>query len=239
MSAPRVLVVARREQRKGRPIQFVGEIHTRVLAELGALPVIAPGLEVMTDHAETLVGESDALLLVEGGDVGATYRSEDAGDVGLVELDSGKDRFEVALLEGALRRGLPILGICRGAQLLNVVRGGSLLRDIRAEVTGALTHLSRNDYDGHRHPVELEPGARLREIYDTDTLHVTSVHHQACDRLGDGLVAAGRSPDGLIEAIEDPAAEFIVGVQFHPERQIDEHPGHRALFAAFVAAASS
>lgn len=235
---PRILITARREMRKARRIQFSGEAHHSLLLSLGALPIMVPAFEDVTAHIDTLVEWCDGILLTEGGDVGPTRRgSGDETSIGLVELDDGKDALDFALLERALADDLPFLGICRGAQLLNVARGGHLHRDISRDVAGAIRHLSHDDYDGYRHPMEIEPSTLLSDIYGESEIRVTSVHHQANSTTGDGLVVSGRSPDGLAEAIEDPGRRFAVGVQFHPERQIKEHPGHRALYAAFVDAA--
>lgn len=237
MAEPRVLIATRREQRKGRPIQFVGEAHCAMLLSLGALPLMTPGLETMAPHVDTLFELCDGLLLVEGGDVGPEHRGSDGGPaIGLVELDAGKDELEMTLLRRAFDEDMPVLGICRGAQLINVAYGGSLHRDIGKDVPGAIAHLSHSDYDGYRHPANLVPGTRLQELYGDTEIPVTSVHHQANRTTGGGLTIAARSPDGLVEAVEDPERRFMVGVQFHPERQRDEHPGHRALYSDFVAA---
>lgn len=238
MAEPRILIMARQEKRKGRRIQFLGQAHCDLLLSLGALPVIVPGLEPVTDRLDELMSWCHGLLLVEGGDVGPLHRGEgDAPAVGLVELDAGKDILEFAVLHRALADDMPVLGVCRGAQLINVARGGRLHRDIVRDVPGAIAHLSRDDYDGYRHPVQLEPASRLGELYGTGEIAVTSVHHQANRTTGERLAITAWSPDGLTEAVEDPDHSFLVGVQFHPERQIHEHPGHRALYAAFVDAA--
>ena len=239
MAEPRILIMARREKRKGRPIQFIGQAHCDLLLSLGALPIVVPGLEPVADRIDELFAWCHGVLLVEGGDVGPVHRGEaDEPAMGLVELDPGKDLLEFAVLHRAMAEDVPVLGICRGAQLINVARGGRLHRDITRDVPNAIRHLSRDDYDGYRHPIQIEPASRLGRLYGGEEIEVTSVHHQANRTTGERLAITAWSPDGLTEAIEDPEHRFLVGVQFHPERQLGEHPGHRALFAAFVEAAA-
>jgi len=135
-----------------------------------------------------------------------------------------KERFDLALCREALRRDLPILGICGGMQLLNIVLGGPLLLHVR----------------GHKktqHAVRVEPGSLLASILGTCRLRVNSYHHQALEQPGRGLRAVGYSTDGLIEAVEAPGKRFVIGVQWHPERL--KSKSTERLFGALVKAAAS
>jgi putative glutamine amidotransferase len=149
-----------------------------------------------------------------------------------------RSRYERALLERAGAAGLAVLGICNGAQLMAVSRGGSLVQDLATEHAAALDH-ERGGADRARavHPVALEADSRLAELLGASELAVNSSHHQAIDRPGRGVRVIGRAPDRVVEAIEDPAHAFWIGVQWHPERLRDE-PSAR-LFAALVAAAET
>lgn len=146
--------------------------------------------------------------------------------------------FERALLEGALQRRLPVLGVCGGMQLLNVVRGGSLHQDIRSEIAGALEHEQKTPSTMAAHSIEVVPATRLAAAAacSQGALEVNSTHHQAVKRVGEGLVVSARSPDGVVEAIEDPALPFVVGVQWHPE-QLAGSAWNAAIYRQLVAAA--
>ena len=137
-----------------------------------------------------------------------------------------RDAGEMALLRAALERDMPTLAICRGFQLLNVARGGDLVQHL-PEQTGTDIH-KRVPGEFAVHPVEVKEGSRLGAIVGS-TPEVTSHHHQALGRLGDGLVESAWAADGTLEAVEDPSQQFLVGVQWHPEASEDA-----ALFEALV-----
>jgi putative glutamine amidotransferase len=146
--------------------------------------------------------------------------------------DRDRDRFEGAVIADALARGLPLLGICRGAQLLNVCRGGTLFQELR----------SRRKKTSNRWTILplktllVEPGTRLAALMRTGRTRINSLHNQGIDRLGRGLAVSGRDLDDIVQAVEDPAAPFLVGVQWHPEFLLFL-ARQRRLFAALLAAA--
>lgn len=137
-----------------------------------------------------------------------------------------RDAGELALLERALERDVPTLAICRGFQLLNVVRGGDLVQHL-PEMTGNDAH-KRVPGEFAVHPVEVRADSRLAGIVGSAS-DVTSHHHQALGRVGEGLVESAWAADGTLEAVEDPSLRFAVGVQWHPEAGEDA-----ALFEALV-----
>ena len=146
--------------------------------------------------------------------------------------DPERDAFESRVIDDALTRGLPLLGICRGAQLLNVRRGGNLFQELR----------SRRQHTSNRWTVlplktlQLMAGSRLEELMDCQRCRINSLHNQAIDRTGIGLRIVGRDLDGIIQAIEDPDHAFLVGVQWHPEFLI-LMSRQRRLFRGLVEAA--
>lgn len=135
-----------------------------------------------------------------------------------------RDQMELSLIREALERDIPILGICRGAQMLNVAFGGTLLQDIGEGHTGV------------RHGVRFEADSKTAAIAQPAT--VNSRHHQAVDRLGQGLrITAWSAEDNVVEAIEAPDRRFVLAVQWHPEDlAVEGDEEARALFAAFAAA---
>lgn len=149
-----------------------------------------------------------------------------------------RTRFERALLEGALARRLPVLGVCGGMQLLNVVRGGSLFQDVLSEIPGASDHEQKTPSHETAHPISVVDGSKLAAAaaVEMGSLLVNSTHHQAVKRVGEGLVVTATAPDGVVEAIEDPALPFVMGVQWHPEALRDS-PWNAAIYRQLVAAA--
>lgn len=127
------------------------------------------------------------------------------------EADASRDRRDLQALRLALADGLPVLGVCRGAQLLNVALGGTLHQELRGSGVSGL------DHDREQHPVLVSRASRLRRATGPQMV-VRSDHHQAVDRLGRGLVVTGRGPDGVVEAVERPGRQFVLGLQWHPER---------------------
>jgi putative glutamine amidotransferase len=145
--------------------------------------------------------------------------------------DPARDAMEMKLLADALHRGLPVLGICRGEQLLNVHFGGSLHQDLATfyvEDPATRTILPRKR-------VMLQAGSRLMQLLGPDE-RVNALHRQGVDRIGDGLVVAGRDRNGIVQAIEHATLPFVVGVQWHPE-YLPQIASQRAIFRALVCAA--
>ncbi len=176
-----------------------------------------------TDVAE-VASAIDGLILTGGEDVApARYGGQPHPSV--VHVNPERDELEIRLIAEALERGLPILAICRGIQVLNVARGGTLVQHIPDEVTGALEHslpVPPHEAYSLAHEVWLDKDTLLARLMrerlsDTDACEVNSRHHQAVKTAAPGLVVSATAPDGVIEAIEDPAARFCLGVQWHPE----------------------
>jgi len=183
-------------------------------------------------------------LMLTGGDDVAPALYGESKHAAVVEVEPERDEFEIALVQEARRRDLPIFAICRGVQVLNVAFGGSLVQDIPSQVTGALQHkLAVPPHQSYAlaHEVWFEKdsllGSLLRDrLSDGDSCEVNSRHHQAVKQVASGFRVTATAPDGVIEAIEDPAARFCLGVQWHPEN-FWRTGEFRALFEGFVQAA--
>jgi putative glutamine amidotransferase len=238
-SAPKIIIVSRRHRRKELWIDYVGEAHLELLAALGGQPVIVP----VAAHTPALLtgyaGEMDGLLLVEGEDIApARYRAAPASARLAEATYPLKDEIEFRLCRLALRRRLPVLGICRGAQILNVLGGGTLYADVGKEMPSRLRHRSEGaGYHRLRHALTILPNTPLARWYGRAHIRVNSYHHQGIKRLARRFRPMAFAGDGLLEGFYDPAAPFVIGVQFHPERMLHDYRGNRTLFKAFVSAA--
>jgi putative glutamine amidotransferase len=185
----------------------------------------------------------DGLMLTGGDDVAPARYGETPHPT--VVPDEARDEFELTLARTARERGLPILAICRGIQVLNVACGGTLVQDVPTQVPGALTHSLRvppHQPYSLAHEIWIDKDTLLwrllgEQLTGSDTCEVNSRHHQAVGRLAPGFRASATAPDGVIEAIEDPAAAFCLGVQWHPEN-FWRTGEFRPLFEGFVEAAA-
>lgn len=171
----------------------------------------------------------DAVVITGGHDIDPVLYA--AKPEVIPRYDRERDEFESRVIDLALEHALPLLGICRGAQLLNARRGGSLfqeLKNMRRETSNRWTILPLKTL--------LVDSDRLASLMGGRRCRINSLHNQGIDRLGEGLQVSGRDLDGIIQGIEDPAATFLLGVQWHPEFLIYQ-ARQRRLFRALVEAA--
>ena len=197
-------------------------------------------LEV-TESPTKVIGEVDGVVLTGGGDVDpAFYKAERHATV--EDAEPGRDEFELDLARRALDADLPMLAICRGSQVLNVAAGGTLVQDIPSAIETELPHALNEPRHGLAHEVAVTPGSRLEQalggtVGAAHTCRVNSRHHQSVGDVGKGLAPSAIAPDGVIEAIEAPTADYCIGVQWHPEN-FWRTGEFKNLFASFVAAAA-
>jgi putative glutamine amidotransferase len=183
------------------------------------------------------------LLLTGGEDVAPSIYGEPPHAT-VVDTEPTRDEFEIAIVRAARERQLPVLAICRGVQVLNVAYGGTLVQDIPSQVPGALHHsltVPPNQPYTLAHEVWVEKDTVLSTVMcerltDAEVCEVNSRHHQAVKAVAPGFKVSATAPDGVIEAIEDPAAKFCVGVQWHPEN-FWRTGEFRPLFEGFLEAA--
>jgi putative glutamine amidotransferase len=196
-------------------------------------------LEV-SESPRSVLKEIHGLLLTGGGDVDPAFYGE-ARHVSVEDAEPGRDEFEIDLARRAMETDIPLLAICRGSQVLNVAAGGSLVQDIPSLVDTDLAHKVPEPKNADCHEISVVRGSRLASVLEgvvdpSCSCRVNSRHHQSIGRLGKGLVVSATAPDGVIEAIEAPAARFCLGVQWHPEN-FWQSGEFGSLFDAFVAAA--
>lgn len=212
---------------------FLPAIYFEGIGLAGGISVLLPPQPVDESIAEQVLDGVDGLVLTGGRDVDPA-RYEQSPHPTTDEPARDRDAFEFALVHGALRRGLPVLGICRGAQVLNVALGGTLHQHL-PEVVGHTGHQQGNAVFSTS-SISTVPGTRVASLVGPTT-DAQCYHHQAIDRLADGLIASASDADGVIEAVEvDPAKHpesWVVAVQWHPEERLDD----LRLFAGLVEAA--
>ncbi len=235
MKRPVVLVVTRRTIRKNKFIDYVAEAHLTQLVHLGTLPIMVPVVE----GAHALLPEYRAnmrgLLLVEGEDIEPKhFKASPDNYKHLEKTHPLKDEIEMELIRYTLRRHLPLLGICRGSQLINVVCGGTLYGDVRKEKKSRLKHIDYAHYDTYRHPISIVSGSPLQKWYARKALRVNSYHHQGIRDLAPRFRPMAHSKDGLIEGYYDPKENFVVGLQFHPERLLEEPAANVRIWKSFA-----
>ncbi|MEQ8507228.1 MAG: type 1 glutamine amidotransferase [Rhodospirillales bacterium] len=181
-------------------------------------------------NGKTDTDDLDGLVIGGGDDIGADLYG---GELALnVRIDAARDRLEQHVLDDALHAELPVLGICRGSQMINIHFGGTLFQDIYdrfQDLPRMRTILARKQ-------ISISPDSRLAGLMGGARVAINSLHHQAVDRLGQGLKVSARDAHNVIQATEHPDAPFLIGVQWHPEFLIFRHR-HQNLFRGLVRAA--
>ena len=237
MSSPRIAVSGLVRRVDGVERTGVNAEYVAAVLEAGGMPLVLSPLLGAERAAEALDGCA-GLLLTGGADI-EPARYAAAPSPALESVEPTRDDFELALLAAARARRMPVFAICRGMQLVNVAAGGTLWQDLPTERPGPVAHRQSTPPAEPSHSVRIEPGTRTAEWLGTKALRVNSTHHQAVRALGAGLLATAWADDGVVEAMEsDDAGEWLVAVQWHPERG-SAGAADRALFSAFVAAAAA
>jgi putative glutamine amidotransferase len=222
-------------------VTFAGFRYLDSVYRAGGEPVVLAPRPIDHDTACGLLRRFDGMVLMGGADLDpASYGGEHHPSIYGVHPD--QDRFEMHMVRAAIDVRLPTLAICRGIQLVNVTLGGSLVPHL-PDVPGHVEHAPPKFPAGQDfvlHEVELDPGSRVAAAMRSSTIEGASFHHQGIARQGDGLKVVGRSPDGLIEALElDDDGMWLVGVQWHPEDTAEHDPHQQALYDTLVAEAEA
>ena len=210
-----------------QPCQLLRQNSFTAVTNNGGIPIALPHCLSAVDHYLDLI---DGLIV--SGDIDPTmlFTEEQTPDYKLQRL-----QFEQRLIEGAIKRRMPLLGICGGMQILAGLQGATLLDLTKVRELHSVQHLQPEPYSEPAHQVLLNPNSRLRSLVGSDSYFVNSVHRQSVmDNLPSTVVVSARATDDVIEAIEIPLMPFCMGVQWHPEYQLG--PEDRRLFQALITA---
>jgi len=191
--------------------------YSDAVANNGGIPFLIP---YNSDLIEEYVEHCDGFIFPGGdADIDPTSYGEKP-DTKTTKANNARMSFEVYLMKAVLKKNKPLLGICAGQQLLNVILGGTLYQDIASCIKTDIKHKlesEEGDSSQDRHYIDIKKESLLYKIVKKERYKVNSHHHQAVNKLGDGLEASAIAPDGVIEAIEHPKYKFCLGVEWHPE----------------------
>lgn len=223
--------------------------YVNMVRELGATPVIlAPDQPATLPDGATyapdaagrlavdLLAGLDGIIFSGGGDVHPRYFGQPLAGAEEDTIDEKRDELEIVLAQAALAMDLPIFGICRGCQVLNVAAGGGMVQHLDG-------HRSPAEGPTNFHTVELAPASQLSAIVGQPSLPVNTFHHQGLDQATlapiFAPVARAAEDEWLVEAYESPQHRWVIGVQWHPERQFELEHGHRRIWESFLAACAA
>ncbi len=216
MEKPRIGITMFCAQERLRRYCKVQQNYFEVVCAAGGIPILIPPCTNGASY-EDYLKLVNGLLFTGGEDVSPLMYNEDP----IKELRSTnleRDRWEIDLYKAAVALNMPILGICRGIQIMNVAEGGSLYQDINLQTESMLGHFpAEQAMESFHHYIEIKKESKLFRVFKRDRLLVNSFHHQAIKEPGAVFNVTARSGDGIIEAVERPDREFVLGLQFHAE----------------------
>ena len=225
-----------RDFSRGRDVNYLQVDYHKYLEKAGGIPILIP---VIHDKVvlEQAISRVDAIVFSGGADIAPEFYNEEVFDPEWPG-EIPRTKFEIELLKSAINQHKPVFGICRGLQSINVALGGTLYQDLGKQC----------NLDNHRviegkpvphHNVTLDTGSWLHEVIGDTTIQVNSSHHQAVKTVASDLKVTAKSEDGVIEGLESNNANFVVAVQWHPERMEAEHATALAKHLVQVASESA
>jgi putative glutamine amidotransferase len=210
---------------------YVNDDYVQALEAAGGVPILLPVVQ-QEECIQSQIESCSGLLFPGGQDIHTRYYANEA-QVPLIDVNSRVDEYQLNLIRCALQSQKPILGICRGHQLLNVACGGTLLQDLSEAPNKCLQHSQNGEQNEITHRVKAASGSLLENMLGSE-FSVNSYHHQAICDVGAGLTAIAAAPDGVIEAVVMRDRDFVLGVQWHPERMAAKSGQMMVLFEHLV-----
>ena len=220
----------------GHFMDYTFDDYSRAVHTSGGAPVLLPVAQD-SQSLKIILDRLDGLLLTGGPDINPKAYGEQPVP-GLGDIDEELDHMELSVTRAAIAQKLPLLAVCRGIQILNVALGGTLYQDIGQQIDDSLNHLQQASKQVTTHKIAIEKPSRLHGIMKRKTIWINGRHHQAIKDVAPGLTVTARAPDGVVEAVEHEARDFVIGVQWHPEGTWRKDRYSKLLFKAFVRAAA-
>jgi len=218
----------------------VPSAYTDLVRQEGGIPLIVP-FQKNDEDVETVLDRGDGVLMIGGPDVDPAYYGKERHPRTKMKYEKAQ-HFELELIRRAVRRGIPVMGICLGVQQINVALGGTLYQHLPEEIGETPRHHKLEEEKVRpRHMIRIEKGTLLYDIVGSEDLEVNSSHHQAIREVAGVLKVSARSvEDGVIEGVEPKErgrGGFVLGIQWHPEMMAEPGTAHVRLFSRLIAEA--
>jgi putative glutamine amidotransferase len=211
---------------------MISTSSVKAIDSVDAIPIVIP-LSVNHNKLEGYIDTLDGIIFTGGVDINPFLYGHEPMDH-TKHVSDIRDSVEMHLLRLAIKKGIPVMGICRGFQLINIYYGGTLYQDINSEYNTDIDHQGKKaGANGLSHDVTLVEDSKVFKVYKQKKLGVNSMHHQAIHLLGKGLRVTASADDGIIEAVEH-MVDNVMGVQWHPENLIGNMDDHSVIFKHFV-----
>jgi len=207
--------------------------YVKAVKKAGGIPALFSPLND-DYYIEGIIDKCDGLIFTGGPDINPlNYGEVPASYCGnIVPI---RDKFELKLMDKAVKEDMPILGICRGLQLINVYFKGSIYQDIKEVEQKTDNHFTKNlPREHYVHKVNLKMGSKVAAAYGKETIKTNSFHHQLIRRVGNNLQVTAVASDSTIEGLENNNKSFLVGIQWHPEMMFEIKEEHLKIFKYFI-----
>lgn len=214
---------------------IIPSLYIDAVRRAGGIPLLIPPDASQETHE--LIQRLDGLIITGGADIEPKHYHGNTSHPNLTKHDHERDSSEMSLIHAWLKTEKPLLCVCRGMQVLNVALGGTMhehIPDIRQEDI----HRSA-DGKWTVHEIAVDEESILAKIMGTNSVNTYSGHHQALNKIGEGLCAIAQAPDGIVEALSHETHAWTVAVQWHPEKSAATDPSQQAIFDALVKTAES
>ena len=221
----------RTDEYRGLEINYSQKVFSDAIFQAGGIPYMIP--MNAGEYVEDVMSVIDGLILIGGHDVSPlVYKQEPRKKIGTIKPD--RDTNDAVLFQGAVEKGIPVLGVCRGLQLINALLGGSLHQDLSEYEGISIQHDQKAKPEYMTHSISVDQDSYTSRLVDDQSL-VNSIHHQIVNELAPGLKASVWSQDKVIEAFESTEdIPLIIGVQWHPEVLFERDPAHLRAFSDLV-----